>query len=215
MTNTEWSNYRYHKLQDAGLCPVCGKERDREDRAHCTACREKKNAKQRSQRVKYIEYGICPICKVNPIYDGRKKCFDCTAMARTYRENVRVADREAYNAQARIYNKQNYHKNRELGLCVMCRRKVEEPEKYAKCSICRAKYRQRHAEKMAQRGPVKTQGQIWREQGLCYLCGGELYEDKKLCKRHYDIMHNIGIRNKDYLRGGKREQTLQGSVPGV
>lgn len=40
------SNKTYYKRKTLGLCPICGKENDREDRISCSACREKQSACQ-------------------------------------------------------------------------------------------------------------------------------------------------------------------------
>ena len=49
------------------------------------------------------------------------------------------------------------------------------------CPFCRAKYNAR------QRSYVKkgTKKQMWKEQGLCLLCGGTCKDGYKLCEKHW------------------------------
>jgi hypothetical protein len=55
----EQQRIRRNRWKDAGLCQRCGSERDREDRAYCTACRTAHNrhgakSKERARKQKRI-----------------------------------------------------------------------------------------------------------------------------------------------------------------
>ena len=189
MTSAEQSYIRYHRLKDAGLCPKCGKERDNPNRVHCTACATKNYEITKADRDWYLEHRICPSCKKQDLLGDEHRCPECRAKTSELSRKYRLAmDREEYNKQMNELNKKAYNRLREQGLCVLCRRKVENPEKHAKCEWCRAKYRLRHEEKMLQRGEIVSKTKQWQMQGLCYLCGSECYGKYKVCKKHYDSL---------------------------
>lgn len=202
MTSAEISYIRYHKLKDAGLCPKCGKERDNPNRVHCTACATKNYEITKADRAWYLEHRICPSCKKENLFGDERRCPECRAKLGEMSRYYRIGEnRENYNATARVRNKRAYYKLREQGLCVQCRRKVKDPEIHAKCEWCRAKGRLKDQEKKMQREGVISKNKQWQMQGLCYLCGGELYENHKVCKKHYEMLTH---RRK----GGKKfEQT--------
>lgn len=206
MTSGEISYIRYHKLKDKGLCPKCGQERDRQDRVFCTSCAEKSQARRSADYHWYVEHNICPYCKTNSTLNNESACIECRAEIANRKATCMEDEeyRKRYNEQARVLNRKAYYRNKEAGLCVNCRRSVEEPDKYTKCSWCRAKYRERHRKKMLKNEKGKTQQQIWKDQGLCYLCGGELYDKHGLCERHYMIFKDI--------RRGKHEQALPSAM---
>lgn len=183
-----YDKIRYDRLKEAGLCPKCGKERDDPNYVSCTECRLKSQERKNQDYHWYVDNGICPYCKTNNLFQGEHACIECKTRKNIYEARYRAKNREEYNAHMRELNRIAYYKLRDAGLCVECRRKVEEPEKYAKCSWCRAKYRQIHAQKrlLVDKKPGKQQ--LWREAGLCYLCGEPLFEDHGLCKKHYEIM---------------------------
>lgn len=101
-------NDKYIKIKEErerrrknNLCISCGLIPPREDRRMCVDCsdkrlkyeaelrlrntkekREKRNAKNRELRRKYIERGLCPNCYKRPLEEGKKACSKCLKCAR-------------------------------------------------------------------------------------------------------------------------------------
>lgn len=84
---------RYQFLRDRKICVRCGSARVELDKAHCSACLEKKtaqnrkwrsdpnnvklaNAYQREKRRQRREAGLCPECGKEP-YPGHVQCYEC------------------------------------------------------------------------------------------------------------------------------------------
>lgn len=122
---------RYQRLKEQGLCPVCGKERDRQDRVLCGKCREsvrdrKRNATvyerkhnaeiERLRHKRYREMGMCTCGR--PLKTGHSRCAICIK---------RQQDR--------------YEGKKANGLCVNCGKKKEE-DKHVLCAECRQKRRE-------------------------------------------------------------------------
>ena len=193
------------------MCPKCGGERDNPNRVFCTSCRTKSQNRKNADYYWYQEHGICPYCKTNNLFGDEYACIECRAKKNTYSAFYRERNRAEYNAKARKANRITYYKLRDAGLCVECRRKVDDPEKHSKCDWCRAKYRQKDAQKALLREKKPSQQQIWHEAGLCYLCGEPLFDGHGLCKKHYEIMlERCGRKGK-----AKREQANRSTVSKV
>ena len=207
-----YSTERYRKFRDAGLCPYCGGERDDPDKIFCTSCRQKLKQSDKADYYWYKENGICPVCRKNNLFGGEHACLECKAKKNIYMIHYRARNREEYNAKQLEINKQTYRRLREEGLCVECKRKVDDPEKHARCEWCRAKYRERRARERIVKMAKPSLQQIRKEAGLCYLCGEPLYEKHKVCKKHYENLMERRGGGKGFV---KREQANRSTVSKV
>lgn len=75
----------------------------------------------------------------------------------------------------------------EKGLCTVCGKPVEEPEKYKRCKSCREyanKYLRLRRENAIKEPPVQD---IRRMNGLCIYCDRPVAEGKKLCEYHCEL----------------------------
>lgn len=69
-----------HKLnRDAGLCPTCGGERDREGSTYCERCVRFRIAYRADLRERRRKEGLCPTCghKLGEEDEGFKRCAKC------------------------------------------------------------------------------------------------------------------------------------------
>jgi hypothetical protein len=101
-----------------GLCPDCGKERDRDEFYMCSKCSEMN--KRRRQRFK--DSGMCVRCG-KPAVKGKTQCERC--------ENI-----------ALVESKARYKEKRERGICTACGINRPAPKK-TMCEMCLAKMAER------------------------------------------------------------------------
>lgn len=101
-----------------GLCPDCGKERDRDEFYMCSKCSEMN--KRRRQRFK--DSGMCVRCG-KPAVKGKTQCERCGNIAL-------------------VESKARYEAKRERGICTACGMRRPAPKK-TMCEICLAKMAER------------------------------------------------------------------------
>lgn len=71
----------------AGLCSLCGSDRQNPDFLLCTPCRERSLKRCRAQYRRRRAAGLCPKCGKVPPLPGKRSCADCIeAMKAAYRK---------------------------------------------------------------------------------------------------------------------------------
>ena len=168
----ELQRRRAEKIENK-ICFQCGSKVDSE-KVLCEICNNKHNQRRRKDREFYRENHICPICTINPLFGTEGTCPECRAKNTEAKAKYREEHKEEHLKYQRHYQKQNYAKNKELGICTKCgKRKADEG--LFTCSLCRAKINARRQEK---RGIPRCERNSY---GLCYICAKPLDRDGKAC----------------------------------
>lgn len=176
MGNSEEYKQRKKEIRDYRianfLCTDCGNplpEEERGKRKNCPECRKKRRENQRAINDIFLRRGICPKCRKYPVMGDEKSCPECRAKL----TNKPITD--AKRAWWRKYQNERNARNRANGICVVCR-KAKADEGYVTCAKCRKK----------RASYEKSNKRIeWQMLGLCYLCGAECAEGRKVCEKHY------------------------------
>ena len=169
LSSGERAHNFYMRRKLNGLCTRCGKPLDR-DGEYCVACLAVKNEEARSDRQWRVENRLCTTCGKFSVPVGQKTCPECKAKIANRRKPKTDAQNQNFNARQRsLYEQRSLN-----GTCTRCgKRKAYAGRK--KCKLCLQKDAQTHAEARIRRGEdLRAQ---WKEQGLCFHCGGEI-EDK-------------------------------------
>ena len=171
-----------------GLCVTCGKPLDRKG-SKCTVCVKKNSDASRRLREWYISHGICPKCKDAPLMGDERSCPECRA-----KESERLRKYRHYKPE---YRKRHYEKNKSLGLCVRCGRKVIPG--HVMCPVCSGTQRKSSDLLIGER--------TYRAlHGICYRCGkNPCIDGKKLCTDCYDA----SLRNLRKARAAQRDMLSQ------
>ncbi len=164
--------YMRRKLN--GLCTRCGKPLDR-DGQYCKSCCENIRIEARENRVFRAGLNLCTQCGKYAVPEGEKTCPECRAK----NNNKRRIKNEKSKENFRIQQKKLYGQRSKDGICVRCGKR-EAAGGRKKCFICLQKDAQTHAEARIRRGEdLRAQ---WKEQVLCFHCGGEIEDkSKKSC----------------------------------
>lgn len=126
----------YTEMRKKGMCVRC--KDSSEGKALCPKCAEAESKYAKTVRLMYLELGICPVCKRNPLTEDGKSCLPCKEKHREAMKRMRGEEKEAYQAKMRVYLKQRRERLKEKGLCVVCG-KAEASERYYTCDACRLK----------------------------------------------------------------------------
>ena len=174
LSRQEISHNFYVRRKSQHLCVRCGKPLDRDGR-YCSACCEKIRIDARKTRVFLASQHLCTSCGKYAVPVGEKMCPECRAKS----SNRKRAKSEKSKINFRKQQKKIYDQRSASGVCVRCgKRKAAGGRK--KCFICLQKDAQTHAEARIRRGEdLRAQ---WKEQGLCFHCGGDIEDkSKKSC----------------------------------
>ena len=131
--------------------------------------------------------GICVNCLNEKAWNGRTMCPECLDK---HKERCERSRSEASREQRRKYIKRKRELCIAFGVCRECfKRDVKVRNKCLECYV-----------KQVKRNKAKVN--IPRERriglGLCYFCGNEVIEGKKVCEKHYKIIYNnLSKANKD------------------
>lgn len=119
------------------------------------------------------------------------------------------------------YNTALYHTRKDLGLCPLCRTKLEEGSKYALCKKCRDKYKARYHEQIKTETPeqhlVRNEiNRIYQQQrraklraeGLCIYCKTPAQPGYAWCSQ---CREKYKHRNKAYREKEKMRQEARGN----
>ena len=172
MTPNDYQQRYRQKCKIEGRCVACGKPLD-EDKTMCKSCRDKYNKSRKELYRFYQENGICPRCRKEPLYNGKKWCEECYSKKYAYEAKRGIKyDTSKYNEK----RKELSRKRKTEGLCVICGRKAQEGR--TRCPSCLTKDRLRHREKY-------TVAEYRKEHGLCRYCGEPAKEGYQMCETHY------------------------------
>lgn len=126
----------YTELKKKGLCVSCRK-RNGNGKAHCDECLKRQQESVVEAREYRRRIHICPMCKVNKLYEDEKYCVECKAV---------MAERQAKYREIKENRDKDreYHRNRrellkEQGLCTRCG-KNRQYRGTLLCAFCRDKY---------------------------------------------------------------------------
>lgn len=120
-------------------------------------------------------------------------CFNCKYqdcvnddIYRTCKSQEAIEHRKNYQ---RMYAKRKRHEAKTKGLCVICQKK--KATYGTKCYECYIRQKRYDLNK------YNNDRETWRQKGLCYFCGKQPVEGKKVCEAHYDVLlKNIGKCNE-------------------
>lgn len=177
--------------RENGLCYMCGKPKDREDRKACTECRERIN-KQRRDNCNYrASKGYCNRCGKYKVFGDEKRCPECRAKETSIQNRYREKNHDKYVNAHRLARNLQYAKNKEKGLC-RCGRELIDG--FKTCSKCRERVREYQRIAREKRGCLtKDQMQDRANKGLCFKCGGPVkkglnnrMEKYRVCESCFD-----------------------------
>jgi len=126
-------------------------------------------------------HGICVMCKKRVSMLGSIFCSACAEKrSDRYYTMVSTAEgRKKYREEQNGYYKIRAAKRRAEGVCVVCGKRPVKAGRQS-CELCLLKKSMRRASKCSE---------IPRHErpayGMCYICGDALFEDHKVCERHY------------------------------
>lgn len=168
----ELQRRRAEKIENK-ICLQCG-GRVEDEKVLCKTCNDKNNQRAREDREFYRKNRICPVCTINELFGTEKSCPECRAKDAEEKAKYREKHKEKWLEYQRHWQKQNYARNKELGICTRCgKRKADEG--FFTCSICRAKTNTYKQQK--QEIPRHERNSY----GLCYVCAKPLDREGKTC----------------------------------
>ncbi len=144
--------------------------------------RDKKNAYYKERYDFLKSMGICVRCGQNRAWKGQIHCLECRFKERErqlkyYHENI-----EKERAKTAERHKKRRQNNIEAGLCAVCgKRKPVEGLKY--CDFCRKKINTRNNRRRDLKREVPVF--LYGDGQHCTVCGKPVFEDSKLCSKHY------------------------------
>lgn len=180
------SKARYYRLKAEGKCVCCGKENDRENRVQCSVCAKKDSERVTSDRKFYEEQGLCNICGKYKVPKDYKRCPECNAKKLKWQNENRSKMRDKINHKQSVVRKFQRIQYEQEHRCTLCGKQLREDYTYKRCEMCRNKQATVKRNIQARKPYKKSKLEIWREEGKCVRCGGERYENYKLCKKCYD-----------------------------
>lgn len=170
----------YQKLKEQGLCVDC-REPVTDGYTRCEKCRKRNALAHNGKKQEFIEMGICPICRKEPLFGQEKTCPVCRAKNTEMTLKAREKDPEHYNKVHREWSRIEYQRRKEQGLCVRCGKR--KAYKGLRCGICAEKDLQaRHA-----REPLKLPRSERVKNGICYFCDRPIKPGYKVCETHYQM----------------------------
>lgn len=146
----------------------------------------------------YKEHGLCPHCNAEKIAKGKAACLNCLSInaeaARKRRDNFTPEQKAKADKQCDDSHKRLYNERKAAGICVKCG-KHKARQGHVRCVECTIKLN-RAAEKHRRKIGVKPHYML-TEYDVCYICGREPLQGKRLCAVHYDIaMQNLKKANE-------------------
>ncbi len=144
--------------------------------------RDKKNAYYKERYDFLKSMGICVRCGQNRAWKGQIHCLECRFKERErqlkyYHENI-----EKERAKTAERHKKRRQNNIEAGLFAVCgKRKPVEGLKY--CDFCRKKINTRNNRRRDLKREVPVF--LYGDGQHCTVCGKPVFEDSKLCSKHY------------------------------
>lgn len=197
------SKYTYQRRKEQGLCVLCGNEKDGKYVA-CLSCRNKQKQDSKDRRDFLKNIGICYKCGKNKLYGQEKICPECLA-----NNNYKTK----YNAE---YQKTRYEKLRSQNICTKCQKNISVENK-TYCKQCLIKHRNESREyRMKKNGYIQRYERI--SYGLCYICGDETTNDRKLCDAcNGKVTNNLPKTTPDEYRkfiykGFKFDKPKEGTI---
>lgn len=142
------------------------------------------------------EHHICVRCGQRDAFHNKTMCPECLEKEQKRGRKRYAENREQILQRKRKRDKTLYAKRKAEGLCVRCDHK--KATKGVFCSECYVKERKREIERTEKRkrengGYIRD---IWKEKGLCTLCGESTLPGKRLCQKHYEI----AVKNAEHAR---------------
>lgn len=141
-TQKEISHEFYKRRKDNGLCPICGKELDREGH-YCSECLIKYREYRRSNRKFYKEHRICPVCGKEELYGDERNCILCRQKNYERKNELTEEQKDKYRIRFRTQQRNLYKERSEKGICTRCGKFKAAPTK-RKCKICLSKDAELH-----------------------------------------------------------------------
>ena len=130
----EYQRNRARQRKESGLCPRCGKERDR-DGYYCTKCNNRQNEYHREIRDFCRKNHRCTTCRKRIVYGSDKTCFECRAKLK---KTPTIEQKKKWADNARKKRKQLRIDRLKAGICTKCGKRSSEPNR-ARCKICSIK----------------------------------------------------------------------------
>lgn len=161
---------------------------------------DQKNKAARERYHWYLSHGICPICKVEDLQDGKKRCWRCRV-----KDNERMQARRAAESKAqadlrrekfKLKSKEARDKRKAEGICITCGKRKAENGK-TRCGICLAYHRQKQLDQNRKNGmmPLELRGY-----GYCTICYAPT--ENKVCEECHArlVEHAAMMREKQSLK---------------
>lgn len=145
MSQSEYSKRFYWKRKSEGLCPTCGKAKDRNGH-YCSTCLIKQRIRQRENRAFYRENHLCTSCGKNAVFGNDKTCFECRAKKEQRRKEPTKEQKERYRSNFRERQNRLYRERVEKGICTRCGKTKAIPGK-KKCGMCLGRDAELHRRK--------------------------------------------------------------------
>lgn len=210
-----------------GVCREC-LARDAEKGLYCTKCYQKMKDRTIPKRELYVELGLCTKCGGKRV-DGYKLCERCLesikiVVANRPKPNIskkrdicvafgvcvdcmeqdamegttRCAECFAKEAERRKDNREWY---KEHGICPECRTNKAMAGRIS-CVNCSKQDSLKFSQVKGKKKLVTTRQQtLWKDQGLCFQCGGKVVDGYKQCEKHLSISRNnaklLNEKNKE------------------
>ena len=180
-SNKDYDRKRYIDLKARGICPSCKKRNAAPGGVQCEQCK----AEVKEYKHKLVSRGICRQCQSEEAEPGKQNCWDCAEKARKAEQARRDAETAGQRTVRLAYNHSYTRTRREslkaAGLCTRCGKRKSQAGKSV-CIDCRIVLRRERE----QRKPDTLLRNERPDYGLCYICGSEVFEGKKVCLKHYD-----------------------------
>ena len=169
-----------HKLIEQGLCPQCGKPKDREG-YYCSECLAKHNARRKADSDYFLSIGLCRVCGKNKIVPGKTYCADCLEKVDALCHKRYLDNPNYYRERNRISNKKRYDECKEQGICTRCRKRKAEHGRVM-CRICLDKDAQKHALRY---NGINADDRF--KMGICRFCNEPVKDGYRTCEKHYRL----------------------------
>lgn len=181
----------YEERKKNGLCPYCGRKRDR-DGIYCEACLVKDRERQRKTREFYRKHHLCILCGKHKTYGNDKLCYECWAKGIERNHNATEEQKARWRENMKIAQKKQYHRRIEEGICTRCG-KMKAIEGKRKCAVCLSKDAEAHRRR--QEGKVSAR-EYRMENHLCLFCAKPIDRPNgNICNACYEKFSANGKRN--------------------
>lgn len=180
----EWNRRTRQYRIENNLCTNCGKPLDTDGRL-CESCRIKKRRTDKEWRDWYIEHGICPECQKNTLYGTERACPECRAKSTEQCLKLRSqpGKKEKYITYMREFNRSEYQRAKEQGICPRCKKRKPMPGKVM-CRICLYRDAERKRQKSTS---TETREEKMARTGCCRFCDRPAVDGYKVCEVHLEM----------------------------